>query len=71
MMQNDPKMACPDCLKVRVDESTVHVSLIVPAALIQQNLQARSKPRAIAPASTDIVIQSSPGDMGTVKLAQP
>jgi hypothetical protein len=71
MMQNDPKTACPDCLKIRVEEATVHVSLVVPASFIQQNLQARNRPRAVAPANTDIVIQSSPGDMGTVKLAQP
>jgi hypothetical protein len=71
ILQSDPRTKCPDCLKIRVEEATVHVSLIVPASVIQQSLQARNKPRVEAPANTDIVIQSSPGDMGTVKLAQP
>ena len=71
MLQADPRTACPDCLKIRIEDATVHVSLIVPASFIQQNLQARNKPRVVAPVNTDIVIQSSPGDMGTVKLAQP
>ncbi len=71
LLQSDPRTKCPDCLKVRVEDATVHVSLIVPASVIQQNLQARNQPRVVAPPNTDIVIQSSPGDMGTVKLAQP
>jgi len=49
----------------------VHISLIVPASFIQQSLQARNKQRVVTPPNTDIVIQSSPADMGTVKLAQP
>ena len=72
VLQSNPSTKCPDCLKIRVEDATVHVSLIVPASVIQQNLQARNQPRVVAPPpNTDIVIQSSPGDMGTVKLAQP
>lgn len=71
LLQSDPRTKCPDCLKVTVKDVTVHVSLIVPASVIQQNLQARNQPRVVVPPNTDIVIQSSPGDMGTVKLAQP
>jgi hypothetical protein len=70
IMQSDPRTACPNCLTIRVEEAAVHISLIVPASLIQQNLQARNKPRVVAPVNTDIVIQSSPADMGTVKLKQ-
>jgi hypothetical protein len=71
VLQNNPSTKCPDCLKIRIEDATVHVSLIVPASVIQQNLQARNQPRVVTPPNTDIVIQSSPGDMGTVKLAQP
>lgn len=71
LLQNDPRTKCPDCLKISVEDATVHVSLIVPASVIQQNLQARNQLRVVAPPNTDIVIQSSPGDMGTVKLAKP